>query len=781
MKIVVIDPGYEHENSHHGTVNRLVSRHCADEKIPCLIIGGKALQVPQKSANSRVIVEPYFDANIYISNREQLNAKEFRCEVNAFRKELDFLFKENIIKPSDKILMHTFFEVQFLGLLEALWINKEIFKGVVHLSFMFNPGARCNLNVSSLECLNASVYLRYKSAFNILGELQKHIQVQLSTASESYVNSYKKAFTGHNFTLHPMITNDWDVLDNSDTRSKKNVLLYLGSAKDDKGLQFTIDIAKGLRKSDDLKYILHYNSDFHGAEKYAKEIQALKLKGVVEVIDGHINQEKYKQLIFDSDYICILYDPKEYRFKTSGILWDSIKNRGCKFIVTKNTWVFDELSHVRLPFVAIDFEEVRIATQIISNIDKQNFYFTSASLNRSYLDQICGDYASWVINRMNQVSAASIQNNSDFLVNQSGKRILLIKTNYGHFTENSGPLGFLPFLRQAGYVVDVVGIDLGDEQIVPTIYKNSLSLMHLGQKYIQSYQCDSVKKEIEINEIIDSYDYVHFIDGEHCGVLTALLRTVENTKTKYIITFHQPVSYLKKLIWDQRYLEKFDLIHLMAPDQKAFFMDVNYKKFIALPHGLAPSHIQSKGMQPLTSGEERYFKQLQAMTVNKKVILTVGNWLRDYEMFIKVAKTLKDNKSYIFVVISKGLTIDLQELDNVVLYNEGVTDEFLNNAYAIADLMFLPLLDSAANNAVLESLGHALQILSTDLEAVRFYTENETLYAKHDEISFVNEIENYFSSLNQTDLMKKKNALKSVAQRLSWEEVSMKMITHIYN
>jgi hypothetical protein len=345
---------------------------------------------------------------------------------------------------------------------------------------------------------------------------------------------------------------------------------------------------------------------------------------------------------------------------------------------------------------------VEAVTKLIGNLDKQTFKGAAEQLNTSYLDHISSDYASWVINKISQASRAVKPSSAGNTAAPAvGKRILLVKTSYGHFTENSGPTGFVPFLRQAGYTVDIVGIELGEDKIEPTILKNSLPLMNLGKKYIQSYQCDSVRKELEINEIVSTYDYVHFIDGEHCGVLTALLRTPENTRTKFIITFHQPVSYLKNLLWDQRYLEKFDIIHLMAPDQKAFFKNLDDSKFIALPHGLASSHIESQGIKPLEIEEQQVFDQLRSKATNKKIILTVGNWLRDYEMMIKVAKKLKDDPAYIFVVISKGLSLELQGLDNVALFNQGVSDSFLNNAYAIADLMFLPLHDSAANNAVL--------------------------------------------------------------------------------
>ena len=646
---------------------------------------------------------------------------------------------------------------------------------------MFNPGVRFDLQKFRLEYFDTSTYLRYKTAFTVLKELKNHIQIQLTTACESYVQSYGNGFIDHQFMLHPMVTNNWGVVESINKRITKNVLLFVGSAKEDKGLQFTLDIAKGLFKTHGYKYILHYNRDFYGAEKYNKQVQALVNNGQIEIIEGHISQEKYKELILTADFVCILHDPKEYHFKTSGILWDSIKNRDCKFIVTKNTWVFDELNSIKLPFTAVEFGNVEMATKLIGNLDSQVFKNVEDKPDSAYLDQINQDYPSWVINKICQASRTLATFSTRSLpAPTSGKNILLIKTKFGHFTENSGPTGFVPFLRVSGYTVDIVEIELGEDKIDPTILRNSLPLTNLGKKYVQSYQSDSVRKELEINQIINCYDFVHFIDGEHCGVLTALLKVPGASNVKFIITFHQPVSYLKNLIWDQRYLKHFDVVHLMAPDQKSFFQGLDDEKFIALPHGLAPSHIESKGIQILVGDEQNTFEQLRKNVRNKKIILTVGNWLRDYEMLKKVARRLKDESAFVFIVISKGLILDLEGLNNVVLFNNGVSDAFLNNVYSIADLMFLPLHDSAANNAVLESIGRGLQILSTDLESIRFYTNNQALYAKHDEELFTNQIKSYFLSLNDAELSITSNNLKLFAKSLSWENISQRMAFEIY-
>src|SRR4029434_2099065 len=59
-------------------------------------------------------------------------------------------------------------------------------------------------------------------------------------------------------------------------------------------------------------------------------------------------------------------------------------------------------------------------------------------------------------------------------------------------------------------------------------------------------------------------------------------------------------------------------------------------------------------------------------------------------------------------------------------YSTGLSDLELRAAYARAQLMFLPLKDSAANNAILESLAMGLPLVVTDLPATRFYAGAES-------------------------------------------------------
>ena len=56
-------------------------------------------------------------------------------------------------------------------------------------------------------------------------------------------------------------------------------------------------------------------------------------------------------------------------------------------------------------------------------------------------------------------------------------------------------------------------------------------------------------------------------------------------------------------------------------------------------------------------------------------------------------------------------------LDNVVMHGR-LDDEALRRLYAKADLLFLPLVDGTANNALLEAMAMGLPVVSTNISGI---------------------------------------------------------------
>ena len=190
---------------------------------------------------------------------------------------------------------------------------------------------------------------------------------------------------------------------------------------------------------------------------------------------------------------------------------------------------------------------------------------------------------------------------------------------------------------------------------------------------------------------------------------------------RLVLTLHQPREFLERMRQRRGYKRFFsglrmaDAVVAMDPESlDAYRAYAPQAHLEVIPHGVDTEFFQSKPDFP-----------------KRPVILTVGNWLRDYECWAKVVRQLSVRLPAVqYEVIANLDTLRLARAalgaDTFpVRFSAGLSDLELRAAYERALLTFLPLKDSAANNAVLESLAMGLPLVVTDLPATRFYVGAE--------------------------------------------------------
>jgi glycosyltransferase involved in cell wall biosynthesis len=193
---------------------------------------------------------------------------------------------------------------------------------------------------------------------------------------------------------------------------------------------------------------------------------------------------------------------------------------------------------------------------------------------------------------------------------------------------------------------------------------------------------------------------------------------------KLILTVHQPREYLERMRQQGGHegfflgLQVADALVATEPESLEGYREyATQARLEVIPHGI----------------DTEFFRPAPDCS-RPPVILTVGNWLRDYECWGKVVRALSVQLPTVeFEVIANPDTLRqaraaLGSASSRVHFSTGLSDLELRAAYARAQLMFLPLKDSAANNAVLESLAMGLPLVVTDLPATRFYVGAEAGY-----------------------------------------------------
>ncbi|HWO43706.1 MAG TPA: glycosyltransferase family 4 protein [Candidatus Eisenbacteria bacterium] len=208
-------------------------------------------------------------------------------------------------------------------------------------------------------------------------------------------------------------------------------------------------------------------------------------------------------------------------------------------------------------------------------------------------------------------------------------------------------------------------------------------------------------------------DILHYIDGEHSAqYLPSLWSKKARSGTKVVATFHQPPARLPKLT-SPKAIRGLDHVTVVSPEQLPFFQELLGPDRVSLiPHGIDVEHFR-----PGTLPEDKSTFRC----------LTVGHWLRDFAALRQVAMRLKSRQDVEFHVVASSRIIsripEIEGLDNVKLHSNHLGDAALLELYQRSQILFLPLLDATANNALLEGIACGLPVLSTDLPSVKAYLD----------------------------------------------------------
>jgi len=156
-------------------------------------------------------------------------------------------------------------------------------------------------------------------------------------------------------------------------------------------------------------------------------------------------------------------------------------------------------------------------------------------------------------------------------------------------------------------------------------------------------------------------------------------------------------------------------------------------------------------------------------------ILFCGKWLRDFEALERtVSKASVAHPQWRFhLVVPAGVRnverhYRLARHDSVQWYS-GVSDETLRELYRQCQVLYLPLLDATANNAILEAMACGLPILTTDIGGIPDYlNETTATFISNDWIEGATE-QLAWCQLNPTLLTEKAKRARRVAEsELDW-------------
>ncbi len=289
----------------------------------------------------------------------------------------------------------------------------------------------------------------------------------------------------------------------------------------------------------------------------------------------------------------------------------------------------------------------------------------------------------------------------------------IIRTNYPHWGEHSGFHQFVRHLDPKKYRVTLqtVSESHADFSVRNRVVQNAV-LKFIQRGNMKWYKLSDLTAEIRLMRqclSADPPDIIHYLDGEHSArYLPMLKKTFSMKKPKMAVTYHQPPGIIDDLI-DVRIIESLDVIHVVSPDQAEYFSRfVHPDRIKMILHGIDADFFQPENA---VSPSDRF------------TCLTVGHYLRDFDLLERICKRLSHRPDILFNVVSPQFK-GLQELPNVGIH-AGISDDALRRLYRQSDLLLLPMHHATANNALLEGIACGLPVVATLLPGLKAYVPGQ--------------------------------------------------------
>lgn len=290
--------------------------------------------------------------------------------------------------------------------------------------------------------------------------------------------------------------------------------------------------------------------------------------------------------------------------------------------------------------------------------------------------------------------------------------ILAIRTHYPQWASKSGINQYFRYLNPEGFKIAEHLVPLGDQMFpvrLQRVKDGVRGWIQRGPNKI--YDLNDYWAELTALAKVwfTRYGIVQYCDPEHTlQYLPGWIRATRMTKNRaptFLGMFHQPTSILKTIM-SPDLCRCLDHIVLMSAEQKGFFSDVYPEdRMSVILHGVDIDYYQPD-----------YGKR----EIGIYKCLTVGHWLRDYDVLAKVAEHFAEDATLEFHAVTGK---ELQCAPRNVVFHRNISDNDLLHLYQSCHLLFMPLTDATANNAIMEGMGCGLPVLTTDLPATREYLE----------------------------------------------------------
>jgi glycosyltransferase involved in cell wall biosynthesis len=349
-------------------------------------------------------------------------------------------------------------------------------------------------------------------------------------------------------------------------------------------------------------------------------------------------------------------------------------------------------------------------------------------------------------------------------------RVLLVEDKHAHFGNHSGYGNIFRYLEKTDAVRFLRPATVGRleskffERLLRQDYaKTKYGPHHHFGKYMEEYfafrQLRSLKPDI-----------IHFPFAEDCLGFFSDNKSRLPKCTKMVGTIHQPPSWWKMTKKNPSVLSCLDALIVLSTEAKVYF-----EKFLPGRVHFIPHAVDCEFFQP---------KEANEFLEDHIQFLFVGSWLRDFIQVVKAAEFLSTtainvhfNLVYPAVPESNHPLFQLLKLKSVT-WHRDISDGDLRDLYQKADLLYLPLIDCTANNALLEAAACGTPIITNNCGGLRDYFRDNLLVIEDGSNEETLHLFNQFLEGSSRTLIREKarNLAREVKEKLDVSVISAKII-----